>query len=58
VEDALKGLRAAKAAGMACAIIRNRYNRGIDFRAADIVFRSYAEFSALTSAALGRRTEG
>jgi len=35
VEDALKGLAAARQAGMPCIIIRNRLNRNIDFPEAD-----------------------
>jgi len=51
IEDALKGLKAARTAGMACAVIRNRHNKGIDFGKADIIFGSYGSFLAATKAA-------
>lgn len=44
VEDAEKGLSAAKEAGMACAIVRTPYNRSADFSAADAVVESHAAF--------------
>ena len=44
VEDALKGLTAAKKAGMKCAVIRNPLNMNIDFPEADIEFPSLTEF--------------
>ena len=37
IEDALKGLAAAKKAGMPCIIIRNRLNQNIDFPEADLI---------------------
>lgn len=37
VEDSSLGLTAAKAAGMACVIVRNGYTRGQDFTGADLV---------------------
>ncbi len=37
VEDSLNGLRAAKAAGLACAVVANDYTRGQDFDGADLV---------------------
>ena len=46
IEDALKGLIAAKAANMACIIILNQLNQKIDFSEADLVFPSLSEFSA------------
>ncbi len=52
IEDADKGLSAAKTVGMSCAIIRNRLNRGFDFEKADIVFNSADEFLSLTREAL------
>ena len=50
LEDALKGLNAANAAGMPCIIIKNDLNRNIDFNGAEIVFPSLTDFvSALSS---------
>jgi len=46
IEDALKGLIAAKAANMACIIILNQLNQKIDFSEADLVFPSLSDFSA------------
>jgi len=46
IEDALKGLIAAKAANMSCIIILNQLNQNIDFSEADLVFHSLSEFSA------------
>lgn len=37
IEDALKGLTAAKQAGMACIIIRNELNQNISFDEADLI---------------------
>ncbi len=37
IEDALKGLNAARGAGMPCLIVRNALNEGIDFSATDLV---------------------
>jgi len=47
IEDALKGLDAAKAAKMWCVIIRNELNRTIDFSRADLVVSSLSEFAVL-----------
>lgn len=47
VEDALKGLTAAKKAGMPCIIIRNRLNQNINFEDADLALPSLAEFVSL-----------
>lgn len=44
VEDALKGLQAAKDAGMPCVIVLNPLNQNIDFSGADVVVSSLAEF--------------
>ena len=46
LEDALKGLNAAKEAGMPCIIIRNPLNRNIDFDGAELIFESLADFVA------------
>jgi len=46
VEDAEKGLASARAAGMACAIVRTPYNGSADFSAADAVVESHAAFAA------------
>lgn len=48
IEDANKGLMAAKRVGMVCAIILNKHNRGLKFPKADIIFNSYKEFYELT----------
>ncbi|MBI4389536.1 MAG: HAD family phosphatase, partial [Nitrospinae bacterium] len=47
VEDALKGLQAAKEGGMACVIVRNRLNQNIDFAGADLVVSGLAELISL-----------
>jgi HAD superfamily hydrolase (TIGR01509 family) len=44
IEDALKGLSAAKAAGMSCIIIRNQLNQNIDFSEADLIFSNLSDF--------------
>ena len=43
IEDSFNGLKAAKAAGMAVWVVPNRVTEGLDFSAADRVFRSLAE---------------
>ena len=45
VEDALKGLIAAKKAGIPCIIIRNRLNQNTDFEEADLTLPGLSEFS-------------
>ena len=44
IEDAEKGLNAAKKIGMKCIIIKNKYNQNIDFSKADLVFNSHKDF--------------
>ena len=44
VEDALKGLNAAKEAGMPCIILRNHLNRNINFYGAELIFESLQDF--------------
>ena len=44
VEDALKGLTAAQAAGIPCVIILNALNQNISFEGADLVLSSLDEF--------------
>lgn len=44
LEDALKGLNAAYEAGMPCIILQNELNRNIDFKNAEMVFPSLADF--------------
>ena len=44
IEDSLKGLRAADAAGMACLIVRTPYNRAIAFPAGTPVLDGHAAF--------------
>ena len=46
VEDALKGLNAAKEARMPCIILRNPLNRNINFNGAELIFESLADFVA------------
>tara|TARA_Y100001960_G_C14627769_1_gene804140 strand:- start:34 stop:726 length:693 start_codon:yes stop_codon:yes gene_type:complete len=44
IEDALKGLNAAKEAGMPCIILKNPLNRNIDFYGAELIFESLEDF--------------
>ena len=44
LEDALKGLHAAKEAGMPCIILRNPLNRNINFEGAELIFESLEDF--------------
>ena len=44
LEDALKGLNAAKEAGIPCIILRNPLNRNIKFDGAKLIFDSLADF--------------
>jgi beta-phosphoglucomutase-like phosphatase (HAD superfamily) len=44
VEDALKGLNAAKEAKMPCIILRNPLNRNINFSGAELIFESLEDF--------------
>ncbi|MBT5027900.1 MAG: HAD family phosphatase [Nitrospinaceae bacterium] len=46
LEDALKGLQAAKEAGMPCIILRNPLNQNIDFAGAELIFESLEGFVA------------
>ena len=46
-EDAEKGLDAARSAGMACIIIKNPLNQGIEFREADLIVQSHQELLSL-----------
>ena len=41
IEDSAIGLQAAKAAGLACAVVLNEYTRGQDFDAADVVLDGF-----------------
>ncbi len=43
IEDSLNGLKAAKEAGMSTWIVPNRVTQGLDFSAADRMFRSMAD---------------
>ncbi len=47
IEDALKGLSAAKDAGIPCLIIKNKLNQNIDFHGADLILPSLSDFVAL-----------
>ena len=44
LEDALKGLNAANEADIPCIILQNELNRNIDFKGAEMVFPSLADF--------------
>jgi HAD superfamily hydrolase (TIGR01509 family) len=44
LEDALKGLNAANEAEIPCIILQNELNRNIDFKNAEMVFPSLADF--------------
>ena len=44
LEDALKGLCAAREAGMPCIILRNPLNRSINFDGAELIFESLDDF--------------
>ena len=45
IEDALNGLRAAKAAGLTCVVVPNKFLRGCDFADADLRLHSFADLS-------------
>ena len=45
IEDAHKGLDAAKAVGMRCAVLKNEYNRDLKYPGADAVIESHAAFA-------------
>jgi len=47
IEDSLNGLRAAKAAGMACLVVPNAFTRHQDLSAADLRITSLTELLAL-----------
>jgi len=49
IEDSLNGLRAAKAAGLACVIVVNDYTREQDFAAADLVLDGFGRPGARAS---------
>lgn len=46
LEDALKGLNAAREAGIPCIILRNPLNRNINFDGAELIFESLEDFSS------------
>lgn len=46
IEDSENGLRAAKAAGLSCAVVTNEYTRGQDFGDADLVLDGFGSVSA------------
>lgn len=52
VEDSLKGLKAAEAAGMQCCIIRTPYNQGMTFPSAARVVDGHEIFNRAVAAAL------
>lgn len=47
IEDSLNGVKSAKAAGMAVWVVPNRVTAGLDFSAADRIFRSLDELAAV-----------
>ena len=49
LEDALKGLKAAKEAGAPCIIVRNPLNQSCDFEGADCILSGLEEFSRALS---------
>jgi len=49
VEDSANGLRAAKAAGLACVIVANDYSREQDFGEADLVLDGFGDSEARAS---------
>jgi HAD superfamily hydrolase (TIGR01509 family) len=57
LEDTVHGVRAAKAAGMACIAVPTALTRGLDFSAADLVVESLERVDPQTIAALGRPAE-
>jgi len=54
VEDAHKGLQAARAVGMRCVILKNELNRRLEYPAADAVIESHACFLSQLRAWRGR----
>jgi HAD superfamily hydrolase (TIGR01509 family) len=50
LEDALKGLDAAREAGMPCIILRNPLNRNINFDGAEMIFESLEDFHSALKA--------
>lgn len=54
LEDSHNGVRAAKAAGMACIAVPSALTRSLDFSAADLVVRSLEEVTPETIASLAR----
>ena len=61
VEDSALGLRAAKAAGLACVVVRNGYTRRQDFAGADLVVDDLGDPghpAPVVDDALGAVTEG
>ena len=45
IEDASHGLRAAKAAGLYCAVVPNKFSQDLDFGIADIRMASFADMT-------------
>ena len=54
IEDAHKGLDAAKAVGMRCIILRNRYNRNLAYPGADGIVEDHETFARLIQSWKGR----
>ncbi|MFH2000457.1 MAG: HAD family phosphatase [Planctomycetota bacterium] len=46
IEDAHKGLEAAKAVDMTCVILKNQLNRNLDYPGADVVVENHVDFLA------------
>ncbi len=58
IEDAHKGLDAAKTAGMRCVILKNRYNRGLDYPGADLTIENHEDFARAVRAWKGKDGKG
>jgi HAD superfamily hydrolase (TIGR01509 family) len=54
IEDAHKGLEAARAVGMRCVILKNELNRQLEYPEADLVIGSHASFLSQLQAWRGR----
>jgi beta-phosphoglucomutase-like phosphatase (HAD superfamily) len=54
VEDAHKGLEAARTVGMPCVILKNELNRGLEYPGADAVIESHSSFLSQLRDWLGR----
>ncbi len=55
IEDAEKGVKSAKDAGMEVIVVETPITRGFDFRAADLLFSSLSEFAELLQDVLAEK---